>query len=46
VKAAEYGNFDLIVLGHRGLSGVWATFLGQVAEKVSRHAHCSLLIVR
>jgi nucleotide-binding universal stress UspA family protein len=46
VKAAEDGNFDLIVLGHRGLSGVWARLLGSVTEKVSRHAHCSVLIVR
>jgi nucleotide-binding universal stress UspA family protein len=46
VKAAEDGGFDLIVLGHRGLSGVWAKFLGSVAEKVSRHAPCSVLIVR
>jgi nucleotide-binding universal stress UspA family protein len=46
VKAAEDGNVDLIVLGHRGLSGVWAKLLGSVAEKVSTHAHCSVLIVR
>ena len=46
LKAAEDGNFDLIVLGHRGISGVWARLLGSVAEKVSRHAHCSVLIVR
>jgi nucleotide-binding universal stress UspA family protein len=46
VKAAEDGNFDLIVLGHRGISGVWAKLLGSTAEKVSRHAYCSVLIVR
>jgi nucleotide-binding universal stress UspA family protein len=46
VKVAEDGNFDLIVLGHRGISGVWARLLGSVAEKVSSHAHCSVLIVR
>jgi nucleotide-binding universal stress UspA family protein len=46
IKVAEEGNFDLIVLGHRGLSGVWAKLLGSVAEKVSSHAHCSVLIVR
>ncbi|HAY21801.1 MAG TPA: hypothetical protein DCY27_06470 [Desulfobacterales bacterium] len=28
------------------LSGVWAAFLGTTAEKVSRHAPCSVLIVR
>lgn len=46
LKVAEDGQFDLIVLGHRGLSGVWAKLLGSVAEKVSSHAHCSVLIVR
>lgn len=37
---------DLIVMGHSGRSGVWANFLGTTVEKVSRHAHCSVLIVR
>lgn len=46
VEAAKEGNFDLILVGHSGLSGVWATFLGTTAEKVSRHAPCSVLIVR
>jgi nucleotide-binding universal stress UspA family protein len=46
LKVAEEGNFDLIVLGHKGISGVWARLLGSVAEKVSSHAHCSVLIVR
>ena len=46
VQAAQEGNFDLILVGHSGLSGVWAKFLGTTAEKVSRHAPCSVLIVR
>ncbi len=46
VEVARAGNFDLIVVGHSGLSGVWAAFLGTTAEKVSRHAPCSVLIVR
>ena len=37
---------DLIVVGHSGRSGAWASFLGTTAEKVSRHAHCTVLIVR
>ncbi len=37
---------DLIVMGHSGLSGVWANFLGTTAEKVSRNAHCTVMIVR
>ncbi len=46
VAVAKEGNFDLILVGHSGLSGVWAKFLGTTAEKVSRHAPCSVLIVR
>ncbi|OGR07367.1 MAG: hypothetical protein A3K23_05910 [Desulfobacca sp. RBG_16_58_9] len=46
IRVAEEGKFDLVLLGHSGLSGVWAKFLGSTAEKVSRHAPCSVLIVR
>jgi nucleotide-binding universal stress UspA family protein len=46
VNVAREGEFDLILVGHSGLSGVWAAFLGTTAEKVSRHAPCSVLIVR
>lgn len=37
---------DLLVLGHTGHSGVWGTFLGTTADKVMRHAPCSVYIVR
>jgi len=46
VQVAKEGKFDLVVVGHSGLSAVWAAFLGTTAEKVSRHAPCSVLIVR
>jgi nucleotide-binding universal stress UspA family protein len=46
IGVAQEGEFDVILVGHSGLSGVWATFLGTTAEKVSRHAPCSVLIVR
>ncbi|MFP3866788.1 MAG: universal stress protein [Desulfobacteraceae bacterium] len=46
VQVATEGQYDLILMGHSGLSGVWAKFLGTTAEKVSRHAPCSVLIVR
>lgn len=46
VEVARDGEFDVILVGHSGLSGVWAAFLGTTAEKVSRHAPCSVLIVR
>jgi nucleotide-binding universal stress UspA family protein len=37
---------DLIVMGHSGRSGAWGNFLGTTAEKVSRNAHCTVMIVR
>jgi nucleotide-binding universal stress UspA family protein len=46
LAVAKEGKFDLMLVGHTGLSGVWAAFLGTTAEKVSRHAPCSVLIVR
>jgi len=46
VAVAKEGKFGLVLVGHTGLSGVWAAFLGTTAEKVSRHAPCSVLIVR
>jgi len=37
---------DLIVMGHSGRSGAWSNFLGTTAEKVSRYAKCTVMIVR
>jgi nucleotide-binding universal stress UspA family protein len=46
VDYARQANADLIVLGHSGHSGVWGTFLGTTADKIVRHAPCSVLVVR
>jgi nucleotide-binding universal stress UspA family protein len=46
IDFAEKNNFDLIIMGHKGLTGYRYTVLGSVAEKVSRHAPCPVLIVR
>ncbi len=46
VDYAKEQNVDLIVLGHRGHSGLWGGFLGHTTDKVSENAHCSVLIVR
>jgi nucleotide-binding universal stress UspA family protein len=43
--AAEWRP-DLIVLGSHGHSGLRRFLLGSVAESVTRHAACSVLIVR
>jgi nucleotide-binding universal stress UspA family protein len=46
VSEAESGGFRLIVVGHRGHSGLWGKLLGGAADRVSHHARCDVLIVR
>jgi len=46
VEAARNGNFDLVVVGHRGLSPIEAFLLGSVSNRVVTHAPCSVLVVR
>jgi len=46
VRAAKEIGADLIVLGHSGHSALWGALLGATTERVSRHAPCSVLIVR
>ena len=44
IRAAK--DFDLIVMGTHGRTGLRHLFLGSVAEKVVRHASCPVLTVR
>jgi nucleotide-binding universal stress UspA family protein len=46
VHAAQQLDADLIVIGHSGHFALLDRFLGSIAEKVSRHAPCSVMIVR
>jgi len=46
VQAAKDLDADLIVLGHSRHTTLPAALLGAVTERVSRHAPCSVLIVR
>lgn len=46
VRIADDENFDLIVLGSRGQSGVKEFLLGSISDRVTHHARCSVLIVR
>lgn len=46
VETAKNGNFDFIVMGHRGLNPVKRLFLGSVAKRVIEDAPCSVLIVK
>lgn len=46
VETAREGNFDIIVMGHRGLGKVKEFFLGSVSDRVADEAHCPVLIVK
>jgi len=45
-RVAKEGNYDWIVLGSHGRSGLDKFFLGSVSLSVINHAHCSVSIVR
>ena len=44
VAVAEREHADLLVLGRSGHSEVWGRFMGSTADKVTRHATCSVLV--
>ena len=46
VTLAREGDFDLVVMGTHGRTGLKHALLGSVAEKVVRHAPCPVLVVR
>jgi nucleotide-binding universal stress UspA family protein len=46
VEFATANRMDLVVIGHSGHSSVWGQFLGTTADKIVRHAPCSVLVVR
>lgn len=46
IKVAEEGNYDLIVMGSRGLGTFSRAFLGSVSNKVLNHINKTVLIVK
>ena len=44
ISVAERERADLLVLGRSGHSQVWGRFMGSTADKITRHAPCSVLI--
>jgi nucleotide-binding universal stress UspA family protein len=46
VAAAKTWGADLIVIGSHGRGGIGRVLLGSVAEAVTRHAPCPVLVVR
>ena len=46
VAAAKEGEFDVVVVGHRGQGRMRELFLGNISEKVAHLAPCPVVIVR
>ncbi|MCX7825046.1 MAG: universal stress protein [Verrucomicrobiae bacterium] len=46
VRFADEGGYDLIVIGHSDHPELWGRLLGDTADRISDHAHCSVLIVK
>lgn len=46
VQVAEEKNFDIIIMGSRGLGSVKELFLGSVSDKVADTSTCPVLIVK
>ena len=46
VRVAARDEVDLVVVGHRGVSGMTRRLLGSVSEHVAQHAPCSVYVVR
>jgi nucleotide-binding universal stress UspA family protein len=46
VEAAKEGDFDLIVMGSRGLGGIKGFLLGSVADRVADNSVCPVMLVK
>jgi len=46
VNTAKHENFDLIVVGSRGLGSAASFLLGSVSKRVVSKAHCDVLVVK
>jgi nucleotide-binding universal stress UspA family protein len=46
VKTAKEGNFDLIIVGARGLSSLEELLLGSVSHGVAEKAPCPVIVTR
>jgi len=44
IRTAEKGKYDIILIGHRGMSNLKRFFIGSVAAKVAGLAPCDVLV--
>lgn len=45
IETADAGEYDLIVMGHRGLNPIQRLFMGSVARRIIEDAPCSVFVV-
>jgi nucleotide-binding universal stress UspA family protein len=43
---AKQNNYDVIIIGTKGMTAVEEFFLGSVANNVIHHAHCPVFAIR
>jgi nucleotide-binding universal stress UspA family protein len=46
LKQAEEGNYDLLLIGSAGLTGIKRALMGSTAAKVVAQAPCSVMVIR
>jgi nucleotide-binding universal stress UspA family protein len=46
LRFADEGGYDLIIVGHSDHSELWGRLLGDTADRIADHAHCSVLVVK
>ena len=46
IKLAEEGDYDLLIMGSRGLGAFSRTLLGSVSDKVIHHVKTSVMLVK
>ncbi|AGL01533.1 universal stress protein [Desulfoscipio gibsoniae] len=46
IEECKEGQYDLLVMGSRGLGDIKGYLMGSVSNRVTRHAPCPVLIVR
>jgi nucleotide-binding universal stress UspA family protein len=46
LKQAQEGNYDLLLIGSAGLTGIKRALMGSTAAKVVAQAPCSVMVIR